>query len=367
MKNKVLFIANDFDIVLFRFRKEVVQAFVSKNCEVSLVTPLSEKAKNYCDEYGIEFIPLDIDRRGKNLLADLKLLLTYYKIIKKENPDYIFTATIKPNLYVGLVNLFFRKKFFPWVTGLGTVFHNNNLLTKLISLFYKVSFSSAKNVFFENSSNMALFERKKLIKKDKSIVLPGCGINLDEFEYGSYPSEDSGLKFVFIGRIMKEKGVYELLDAFSLIQESYFNTSLKIYGPKDENIDIFLENVGHVENVTYEGFCSSVYEVIKENHILVLPSYHEGLSVTLMEAAAVGRPLLASNISGCREVIDDGVNGLTFEPKSVDSLQKAIEKIMKMSSEQRKNMGLNGRKKIQKEFDRKIVVEEHLSCLRGVK
>jgi galacturonosyltransferase len=319
---KVLFVGNN-ETGLYNFRKEVIESLAKDNT-VILVFP-TESKKEYFESIGCEVIDVQLDRRGKNPFKDLKLLLTYFKIIKKENPDYIFTATIKPNLYVGLLNLFFRKKFFPWVTGLGTVFHDDNFLTKLISLLYKASFSSANNVFFENSSNMELFERRKIINKNKSIILPGCGINLDEFEYSIYPNEDDGIKFFFIGRIMKEKGVYELLDAFSLVQETHHNISLKIYGPKDENIDIFLEKVSRVDNVTYEGFCSGVYEAIKANHILVLPSYHEGLSVTLMEAAAVGRPLLASNIPGCREVIDAGINGLVFNSKNVESLKQAID------------------------------------------
>lgn len=131
MRSKLLFIANDFDIVIYRFRREVIEAFAAKEYEIILVTPYSNKVIDFCKSVGVEYINIDIDRRGKNPFKDLFLLFNYFKIIKKEKPDYIFSYTIKPNLYVGLVNLFFRKKFYPNVTGLGSVFANDGIIQKI--------------------------------------------------------------------------------------------------------------------------------------------------------------------------------------------------------------------------------------------
>ena len=367
MKNKkILFVANNSDIVILRFRKEVLQTFAKKDYDVTLVSPESADIKVFCDENNIKHISVDINRRGKNPLTDLKLLITYFKIIKTEKPDYIFSYTIKPNLYVGLVNLFFRKKFFPNVTGLGSVFANNNLLTKLVVSLYKLSFRSATKVFFQNTQNKQLFLDKNIIKAEKSILLPGSGVNLDKYRYVDYPKDDGEIKFVFLGRIMKEKGIYELISAFKYFSEKYNNICLDIYGFCEGDEQNLRDSIRNYENICYKGFVEETEVVIISCNAIVLPSYHEGLSNVLLEASAMGRPVLASNIPGCKETFDDGVSGFGFDPRNVEALVNAMDKFIKLPYTKKYEMGLNSRKKVEKEFDRNIVVKKYLEQIEAL-
>jgi len=361
---KILFIANNFDIVIYRFRREVLESFVSQGYSVSLVTPFSNQAVKYCQDNQIEHIFLDIDRRGKSPFKDILLLFKYTKIIKKEKPDYILSYTIKPNLYIGLVNMFFRKKFYPNVTGLGSVFSNNNLLTKVVTTLYKISFKSATKVFFQNSQNEQLFLDKNIVKKNKSILLPGSGVNLNDNECIYYPKDTGDIRFVFLGRIMKEKGIYELIEAFKTLSNKYDNIYLDIYGFCDENNQEFLNKVEQSESIKYHGFTGDTRFVISQSHALILPSYHEGMSNVLIEAAAMSRPVLASNIPGCRETFDDGVSGFRFEHKSVVSLYNSVEKFMELSFEEKRQMGKAGRAKMEKEFNRNIVINKYLEQVK---
>lgn len=355
---KVLFVGNN-EIGLYNFREEVITNFVKKGFNVIVCCPFEKKEQEF-QQMGCKTIDTLIDRRGKNPFTDLKLLFTYFKIIKKEKPDYIFSYTIKPNLYVGLVNRFCRKKFFPNVTGLGSVFANDNLLTKVVTMLYKVAFKSATKVFFQNEQNKQLFVDKKIIKKNKSILLPGSGVNLEKHKYVEYPHYDEQIRFVFLGRIMKEKGIYELIEAFKKLSEKYGNIHLDIYGFCEGDEQDFRVAIQDCENIYYKGFIDDTKNTIINYHALVLPSYHEGLSNVLLEASALGRPVIASDICGCKETFDDGVTGFGFEPKNIESLINALEKFINLSYEQKRQMGVNAREKVKKDYDRNIVINKYL-------
>ncbi|APA83605.1 glycosyltransferase family 4 protein [Francisella tularensis] len=365
MRSKLLFIANDFDIVIYRFRREVIESFAAKEYEIVLVTPYSKKAEDFCKSLGVKYINVDIDRRGKNPFKDLLLLFNYFKIIKKEKPDYIFSYTIKPNLYVGLVNLFFRKKFYPNVTGLGSVFANHSIVQKFIISLYKLSFKSTTKVFFQNEQNKKLFIAKKIISGEKSILLPGSGVNLDENKYVDYPKDQGILKFVFLGRIMKEKGIYELLETFLILEKKYKNIYLDIYGFCEGNNFKFLNAIENSKRVKYHGFTDESKRIVSERHAIIQPSYagYEGLSNSLLEAAAIGRAVITTNVCGCREIVDDGASGYLAEQKNVDSLVCALEKFINLSYEEKIGMGINAHKRVEENFDRKIVVKNYIGVI----
>nr|ABK81661.1 WbtD [Francisella tularensis subsp. novicida U112] len=357
---KVIFFGNN-EVGLYNFRKEVVQA-ISRQNDVCVVCPIESK-REFFESIGCKVINIKMDRRGKNPFKDLLLLFNYFKIIKKEKPDYIFSYTIKPNLYVGLVNLFFRKKFYPNVTGLGSVFANHSIVQKFIISLYKLSFKSTTKVFFQNEQNKKLFIAKKIISGEKSILLPGSGVNLDENKYVDYPKDQGILKFVFLGRIMKEKGIYELLEAFAILEKKYKNISLDIYGFCDENKSNFMGKVNTIKSVKFYGFTDNTKEKIASAHAVVLPSYHEGMSNVLLEAAAIGRPVIASDIPGCREIFDDGLSGLSCNPNDMSSLCNSLEYFINMSYIDKIAMGNQARAKIEKDFDRNIVVNAYLRQL----
>ncbi|MFT4693829.1 MAG: galacturonosyltransferase [Francisella sp.] len=360
---KILFVTNN-EVGLYNFRKEVLTAFIDKGCAVTVCCPFEKKEQEF-RAMGCKTINVFIDRRGKNPLTDLKLLFTYFNIINNEKPDYIFSYTIKPNLYVGLVNLLLRKKFFPNITGLGSVFANNNLLTKLVVQLYKLSFKSATKVFFQNESNMGLFVDKRIIPETKSILLPGSGVNLEVNRYAEYPKDNGMIRFIFLGRVMKEKGIYELIEAFKELSKKYNNICLDIYGFCEDDEQNLRDSIRNYENICYKGFVEETEAVIISCNAIVLPSYHEGLSNVLLEASAMGRPVIASNIPGCKETFDDGVSGFGFDPKNVEALVSAMDKFIKLPYTKKSEMGLNARKKVEKEFDRNIVINKYLEQIEG--
>lgn len=360
---KVIFFGNN-QVGLYNFRKEVIQA-ISKQNQVCIVCPIDSK-KEFFESIGCKVINIQIDRRGKNPFKDLFLLFIYFKIIKKEKPDYIFSYTIKPNIYIGIVNLLFRKKFFPNVTGLGSVFVNKEVIQKLVIVIYKLSFRSAVKVFFQNQQNKMLFVVNKVITEEKAILLPGSGVNLDENKYVIYPKDDGMVRFVFLGRIMKEKGIYELLEAFAILEKKYSNVKLEIYGFCEENDVNFLSRIDSLDSVKYHGFTNDTKFIIAKSHALVLPSYHEGLSNVLLEAAAIGRPVIASDIAGCRETFNDGVSGLSCKANDVVSLSNVLEQFINMPYADKINMSKCARQKIEKEFDRSIVVDKYLQQMELV-
>ena len=363
---KVIFIANDFDIVIYRFRKEVLNAFIHNGLEVGLCTPYSDNAIKFCKDNNIKYYPLKVDRRGKNPFADLRLLFTYFKIIKKEKPDFIFSYTIKPNLYVGLVNRIFKKKFYPNVTGLGSVFTKQNTMQKIVTLLYRLSFKSATKVFFQNESNKKLFLDKKIIVENKSILLPGSGVNLQEKKFCEYPIDDGQIRFLFLGRIMKEKGVFELIEAFKLLNKIYVNIELDFYGFCEMQESGFKNAISTLSNVEYCGFTNDSAITISKYHAIIQPSYegYEGLSNSLLEAAALGRPIITNNVCGCCEIVENNITGFLAKEKDVDTLVVVLDRFIKLSYEHKRNMGLDAHKKVKKEFDRNIVVNKYIEVVK---
>ena len=255
----ILFIGNN-EVGLYKFRKEVIEA-ITKYGDVVLVFPVENK-RGYFESLGCKVIDVSIDRRSKNPFTDLKLLLTYFNIIKKERPYYIFSYTIKPNIYVGLANLFFRKKFFPNITGLGSVFANNNMITKLVTLLYQISFKSTTKIFFQNESNMKLFFSKNIVNANKSILLPGSGVNLEISQNSEYPEDMGQIRFVFLGRIMREKGIYELIEAFTWLSKKHENIYLDIYGFCEDDEQIFRDSIKCCKNIDYKGFTDNANKAI---------------------------------------------------------------------------------------------------------
>ena len=357
---KVLFVANNFDIAIYRFRKEVIQAFLKKNIEVSICTPFSNTAVEFCKYYNIKFYSLHIDRRGKNIFKDLILLFRYLIIIKKAKSDYIFSYTIKPNLYIGILNIFFKKKYYPNVTGLGSVFTENNLFTKAIIKLYQISFSSSEKVFFQNEANKNIFLDEKIIKANKAVLLPGSGVNLLEKLFCEYPKDDGMVRLLFLGRIMKDKGIFELIEAFDYLTKEYDNIYLEICGFVEEDKSKLRNLIKSNEKIQYSGFINDVVGKIKHCHVMVLPSYHEGLSNVLLEASSMGRPSIASDIPGCKEIVDDDISGMLCVSKDVESLIKSLKAFIDLSYSDKITMGKKSRDKVEQTFDRNIIIDKYL-------
>ena len=359
MKKVILILANS-DMGLYKFRKELIQRLVEENIKVYISLPKGPYVPMLKD-LGCEYIDTPIKRRQKNPITDIKLLVKYVEIIKKVHPDVVLTYTIKPNIYGGLACRITKTPYIANVTGLGTAIENVGLLQKITLKLYKIGLKKSAVVFFQNESNKLFFVKNNIIKT-KTRLIPGSGVNINKYNFAEYPSQSEKIKLLFIGRIMKAKGINELLESAKRIKQKYPGVEFDIIGSsKEENYAPLLEKLKTNNIINYHGRQDDVYSFIKNSHAIINPSHHEGMSNVLLESASTGRPILASDIPGCRETFDEGVSGLGFEVKNVDSLVETIIKFIELPYEEKKKMGLAGRRKMEKEFDRNIVIKAYIN------
>lgn len=356
---KILFLSNS-GFSVYKFRKELIYSLIDLGNEVYLASPY-DKYVEYLKNKGCKYINVEFERRKINLFSESKLIVRYKGILAKLKPNLVMSLTIKPNIYGGLISRLMKIPFIPNITGIGSTFYKSKMIKRIIVFIYRIALKRAKCVFFENNSNLLLFQKNKIVFNNVKLV-PGSGVNVEEYSFRNYPG-DGKLFFLFSGRIMKEKGIDEFLQAAHNIKKKHQNVYFFIIGSLEENykkkIDAYEDN----KIVKYYGNVKDVRPYIEKSHAVILPSYHEGLSNSLIEAAAMGRPVIASDIPGCRETFDEGVTGFKFEAKNIFSLEKAIERFIELPHKNKEKMGSLGRQKIVNEFDRKIVTKAYLDCI----
>ena len=359
---KVLLIGNS-DICIYTFRKELVDKLLQEGHKVFILAPYG-KLIDDLKKAGCVFYDTPLSRRGKNILKDLKLLRNYKKTIGEIKPDIVFTFTIKPNIYGALASAKYNVPCVMNITGLGSAVENKGITQKITLFLYRKALKKVQTVFFQNEENMRFFADRNL-GTGKHKLLPGSGVNLKKFAYADYPSENNGLVFLFLSRIMKEKGIDQYLQAAEYLKGKYPGLKFNICGYCEEAYQQRLEDLQSKGIIFYYGLKKDVVPIIKESHCLVHPTYYpEGLSNVLLESCACGRPVITTDRSGCREVVENGVNGFFCKQKDAEDLIRCILKFMNLSAEERRTMGLNGRKKVEREFDRNIVVKAYLDEIK---
>lgn len=354
---KILLLANN-DIGLYNFRKELLERLLAEKYEVYISLPMGERVKDM-EEMGCRYIETEINRHGMNPIQDFKLMLFYKKIMKEYQPDYVLGYTIKPNIYGSIAARSRKIPFIANITGLGSAVENESIIQKMLILLYKFAFRDIKKVFFQNTENMKFFEDKKIARR-KYGLLPGSGVNLEKYELLEYPDTEN-YHFLFISRIMKEKGIDQYLEAAKTIKEKYPNTVFHVCGFCEEEYEETLQKLHKDGIIQYHGLIYNVSEFLKQIHCVVHPTYYpEGLSNVLLEASASGRPIITTNRPGCREVVDVEKNGFIVEEKNAKDLCEKIEKFLLLPDEKKKEMGICGRKKVENEFNRQIVIEAYM-------
>lgn len=362
MKKKVLILVNH-DIVIYNFRKELVERLLSEKFDVYISSPNGERIK-YLTDMGASFIETKLERHGLNPINDLKLINFYKKIIKNIKPNVVLTYTIKPNIYGGIAAKSLGIPYIANITGLGTAVENKGLLQKITVLLYKYAFKNIKTIFFQNEENMDFF-LKNDIATNTHKLLPGSGVNLKEFLPIEYPSEKS-IEFVFISRIMKEKGIDQYLDAATYITNKYSNVKFHICGFCEEEYEQILEEYQKNGIILYHGLINDVRDILKITHCTIHPTYYpEGMSNVLLESCASARPIITTDRSGCREIVDDERNGFVVNQKDSKDLIDKVEKFIKLSYKEKKQMGLEARKKVEQCFSRDIVVNLYMEEIHG--
>ena len=360
---KVLILANN-SVGLFKFRKELLEALLANKHEVFISLPNGDFI-NEMQQMGCRFIETEISRHGTNPITDLALTKKYCSIIKSVKPDIVFTYTIKPNVYGGIACQLCNVPYVANVTGLGTAVENGGILQKITLTLYRIGLRKAKRVFFQNLANQNFMLKHEVVKNAHSL-LPGSGVNLERFVSLPYPDETDGIHFVFISRIMREKGIEQYLDAAKYFTEGHPELHFHICGfcePEYKGkLDEYIKN----GTVIYHGMVRDVREIHKISHCTLHPSFYpEGISNVLLESCASARPIITTDRSGCKEVVDDGVNGYVVKQRDSEDLIQKIEKFLALTHEQKMQMSLAGRVKVEREFDRKIVVVAYLKELEN--
>lgn len=359
---KVLILTNN-DIGLYRFRRELIEALCREN-EVFLALPEGEMIPEL-KKTGAAYIPFPFHRRGMNPFADLGQLLRYVRLIRRIRPHVVLTYTIKPNVYGGLACRITKTPYIENVTGLGTAMANGGILSLITSSLYALGLKRARCVFFQNAAQRELFMKKGLVR-GKTRLIPGSGVNLSDHCLADYPPQDKITRFLFVGRIMRDKGIEELLAAMRELRKACPDVFLDIVGQYDEDYSQAIKQAREEGLAQYHGLQLDVRPFYRAAHCVVLPSYHEGTSNVLLEASAVGRPVITTNVPGCRETFDEDVTGFGCQAGDAGSLAEAMEKFLALSWEERAAMGRAGHEKMAREFDRGIVVNAYMEEIRTV-
>ena len=355
-----ILIATNHSYMFYRFRKELVETLMQEH-EVILSTPFVGHEDNL-KAMGLRCINTEIDRRSINPFKDMKLLKTYRKMLDDIQPDLVITYSIKPNIYMGSAC---KAKGIPYVTnvqGLGTAFEKP-VLSSVVSVMYRSALRKAKTVFFENEENAQFFLHQNIISAQQMKVLPGAGINLDEYPY--VPMREDGVcSFLCVGRIMKEKGVYEFYTAAKTVKAEFSEkVAFDVVGFYEDAYKETVDQLVADGVIRFHGFQTDVHPFYEAANCVVLPSYHEGMSNVLLEAAATGRPLITSDIPGCREAVEDGVSGYICPAKDADALYDAMQRFVELPESRRAEMGRRGRERMEKRFSKDAVIAETMKWL----
>ena len=362
-KQKKVLIITNHSYMFWQFRRELTEELL-KEYEVVLSTPFVGHEDDLAT-LGCRMIKTDIDRRGINLIADAKLLREYKKLIKQEKPDLVITYSIKPNIYAGRIC---RYKHIPHcvnVQGLGTAFQTKGIAT-VVTCLYRGALKKANEVFFENEDNAKVFRDRRITPKEQQIILPGAGVNLEYYNYQPMQEKEK-VHFLYLGRIMKEKGMDELLDSVHKLNALYPGQfQLDLVGFFEDEYKEQVERLTEENVAVFHGFAQDPRPYYGAADCVVLPSYHEGMSNVLLEAAATGRALITSDIPGCREAVEANVSGLLCKKQSADSLLEQMQRFMELSHEERVAMGLAGRTHVETNFSKTLVVDRTMEVINQV-
>jgi len=349
---------------LVNFRSGLIRALIDAGFEIVAVAPPDDFVPQL-RALGCRYEPMPMDNKGTHPGRDLLLFFRFLNLLRRERPNVFLGYTIKPNIYGSLAAHVLGIPVVNNIAGLGAVFIRNNWLTRLARLLYKVALSRSRHVFFQNDEDMQLFVEHGLVAPDKVSRLPGSGVDLTAFCYAPMsPLENRPFRFLLAARLLWDKGVGEYVEAARLVRRNYPMAKFQLLGFLDVKNPTAVssaqmsawEDEGVVE---YLGVAENVKPYLAAADCVVLPSYREGVPRSLLEAAAVGRPIVTTDAVGCRDAVDDGVNGLLCRVGDADDLAEKLLRMIEMPPEDRAEMGLAGRRKMELGFDEKIVIDRY--------
>ena len=324
---KVLIVSNH-SFMLWRFRRDLIAALQAQGNEIAISVPFGDHIEDF-RSMGCKMIDTPVDRRGINPVTDLKLLAVYRKLLKDERPDMVITYSIKPNVYAGYLCRCMGIPYCVNVQGLGTAFQKSGL-AQLVTVMYRTALKRARVVFFENEGNARLFRELNITPASQQRVLHGAGINLAQYPPHPYLHKQP-VHFLYLGRLMKEKGMDELFRAVQLLRRDGEDFVLDLVGFYEDAYKEQVEELAKQGVAVFHGFQQDPRPYYVQTDCVVLPSYHEGMSNVLLEGAATGRPLITSDIPGCREAVEPDVSGILCTARDSDSLYRAMKAFLSLS------------------------------------
>ena len=352
---------------IWHFRRPVVEALISDGHSVTVLAPFDDSVPEL-EKLGCRLLDLKMNLQGLNPLDELRLVFRFIRIFRAEQPNIVISYTIKNNIFGACAARILGIPFLPNISGLGTAFLSGRLIKAVSESLYRRVFERLPTVFFQNPEDSALFIERSMIQLEQVRLLPGSGIDLSHFTPTPMPPVDEAPLFLMIARLLRDKGVVEFVDAAKQIKAIYPRARFQLLGAVDSSnrsaIDAALVRRWVEEgSVEYLGTTNDVRPAIAAACCVVLPSYREGAPRTLIEAAAMARPVIATDVPGCRAVVDSGVSGFLCEVRNADSLAMAIRRFLELPPDGRRAMGQAGQVKMEREFDQALVVKAYREAL----
>ena len=354
----------------WNFRANLGFAFQKHGYDVVFISPYDKYSENIKEYF--DYQDIAINSKGTNPVEDLKIIYNFYKVYKRLRPDIICHYNIKPNIYGTIAASILKIPTINNIAGLGTLFIKQNFITKIAKWLYKFSQKKATKIFFQNQDDFKMFVGERLVQKDKCDVLPGSGVDIEKFK-PIVKKDDGVFRFLVVSRMLWAKGIQEFIDAAKIIKQKHQNVEFQLLGYLDMKTPTAISkkqmNIWVKDGcINYLGDSDDVRVKISKADGIVLPSfYREGIPRVLLEGASMQKPIITTDNVGCRDVVDDGVNGYLCEVKNAEDLADKMEKMLKLTNEQRNAMGKAGRRKVMKEFDERIVICKYIDVIETVK
>ena len=350
-------------------RLNLARALKINNYDVNFIAPNDDK---YSDKLKKEFSFTNVDFQadGLNPINDLRVCFSLFKVFKKIKPDIVLNFTIKPNIYSAIVAKSLGIHSVNNITGMGTAFViKKTVITVIVKLLHKVSILFASHVFFQNSDDKRYFVDSNLVSVDKCSIIPGSGVDTKKFIPENFQNDEI-FRFLLVARVKRDKGVYEYINASKILKEKYNNVEFGLLG----EIGTYKTSISKQEilkfhnagTINYIGKTDNVREQLLKTSCVVLPSYREGSPRSLMEAMSMKIPVVATDVPGCRQIVDDSINGFLCKVKDSADLAYNMEKVINLTEEERKKMGVMGRRKMVNQYDESIVINEYLDMLKKI-
>lgn len=374
MYSKQIIVISNTDWFFLLHRLAIANSLKSNDCNV-IVAAKDTGVSNKVRSLGFEFVNIDFDRKGINPFKEIKVLYQLYLLLKKPHTQFVYQVTIKPVIYGSIVARFFKIKTINTICGLGYVFSKNetSLLRKVISMAYSnaVNYKDG-HTFFENKDDQNLFLELNILQdKKKSTVVNGVGVDLKKYKPFKYAGTNEKLIITLATRMLWDKGVYEFVESAKLLHDKYMGQiEFRLFGMIDKEnpesiLKKYLKEIEIIDYLKWFGFKDDMVEVYENSNIVVLPSYREGLPTVLAEACAMGLPIVTTSSVGCKECVEEGVNGFKVPIKSIKELAEAIERLI-LDEGLRIRMGIASRKKAERDFDQKKIVAEYLKVFNSM-